>query len=145
MWKAFDELEAIGWIPGGHRPRMVSVQAAGCAPIVRAFEQGTEKAAPWENAHTSADGRRVPRAIGDFLILKAVRDSGGTAVAVTDDDMVRDMVAIGSHEGVSAAPEGGAALAAIRKLVVDKRIARDESVVLFNTGGALKYLDVLSR
>ncbi len=145
MWKAFDELEAIGWIPGGHRPRMVSVQAAGCAPIVRAFEQGAEKAAPWENAHTSADGLRVPRAIGDFLILKAVRDSGGTAVAVTDDDMVRDMVAIGSHEGVSAAPEGGAALAAIRKLVVDKRIARDESVVLFNTGGALKYLDVLSR
>lgn len=145
MWKAFDELEAIGWIDGGHRPRMVSVQAAGCAPIVRAFEQGTEKAAPWENAHTSADGLRVPRAIGDFLILKAVRDSGGTAVAVTDDDMVRDMVAIGSREGVSAAPEGGAALAAIRKLVAEKRIARDESVVLFNTGGALKYLDVLSR
>jgi threonine synthase len=145
MWKAFDELEAIGWIRGGHRPRMVSVQATGCAPIVRAFEQGTEKAAPWENAHTSADGLRVPRAIGDFLILKAVRESGGTAVAVTDDDMVRDMVAIGSREGVSAAPEGGAALAAIRKLVADKRIARDESVVLFNTGGALKYLDVLTQ
>lgn len=145
MWKAFDELEAIGWIAGGHRPRMVSVQAAGCAPIVRAFEQGTEKAAPWENAHTAADGLRVPRAIGDFLILQAVRKSGGTALAVTDEDMVRDMVAIGSREGVSAAPEGGAALAAIRKLVADKRIARDESVVLFNTGGALKYLDVLSR
>ncbi len=145
MWKAFDELEAIGWIDGGHRPRMVSVQAAGCAPIVRAFEQGAEKAAPWENAHTRADGLRVPRAIGDFLILKAVRDSGGTAVAVTDDDMVRDMVAIGSLEGVSAAPEGGAALSAIRKLVADKRIARDETVVLFNTGGALKYLDVLGQ
>jgi threonine synthase len=143
MWKAFDELEAIGWIAGGDRPRMVSVQAAGCAPIVRAFEQGAEKAAPWENAHTAADGLRVPRAIGDFLILKAVRDSNGTAVAVTDEDMVRDMVAIGSREGVSAAPEGGAALAAIRKLVADKRIARDESVVLFNTGGALKYLDVI--
>jgi threonine synthase len=142
MWKAFDELEAIGWI-GRKRPRMVSVQAAGCAPIVRAFEQGTEKAEPWENAHTAADGLRVPRAIGDFLILQAVRHSGGTAVAVTDEDMVRDMLTIGSHEGVSAAPEGGAALAAIRQLVSDQRIGADETVVLFNTGGALKYLDVL--
>jgi threonine synthase len=143
MWKAFDELEAIGWI-GSKRPKMVSVQASGCAPIVRAFEQGTEKAAPWENAHTAADGLRVPRAIGDFLILQAVRDSGGTALAVPDADMVRDMVAIGSHEGISAAPEGGAALSAIRRLVADGRIGSDETVVLFNTGGALKYLDVLS-
>ena len=101
MWKAFDELEAIGWIGPGSGPRMVSVQAEGCAPIVRAFEQGTPKAAPWENAHTVADGLRVPRAIGDFLILQAVRDSGGTALAVSDADMVRDMLAIGSHEGVS--------------------------------------------
>jgi threonine synthase len=142
MWKAFDELEAIGWIDG-KRPKMVSVQASGCAPIVRAFEQGTEKAAPWENAHTAADGLRVPRAIGDFLILKAVRDSGGTALAVSDADMVRDMVAIGSSEGISAAPEGGAALAAIRDLVGQGRIQAHETVVLFNTGGALKYLDVL--
>ncbi|HQZ40909.1 MAG TPA: threonine synthase, partial [Vicinamibacterales bacterium] len=143
MWKAFDEMEAIGWIPAGHRPRMVSVQAAGCAPIVRAFEQGAEKAAPWENAHTSADGLRVPRAIGDFLILKAIRDSGGAALAVTDEQMVDDMLAIGRHEGVSASPEGGAALSAIRRLVADGRIGRDQTVVLFNTGGALKYLDVL--
>ena len=142
MWKAFAELEAIGWV-GSKRPKMVSVQASGCAPIVRAFEQGTEKAAPWENAHTAADGLRVPRAIGDFLILEAVRKSRGTALAVSDADMVRDMIAIGSHEGVSAAPEGGAALAAIRQLVADRRIASDETVVLFNTGGALKYLDVL--
>jgi threonine synthase len=142
MWKAFDELEAIGWI-GSQRPKMVSVQATGCAPIVRAFEQGTEKAAPWENAHTAADGLRVPRAIGDFLILQAVRDSGGTAVAVSDADMVRDMVAIGSHEGVSAAPEGGAALSAIRKLAADRTMRANDTVVLFNTGGALKYLDVL--
>jgi threonine synthase len=142
MWKAFDELEAIGWI-GSKRPRMVSVQADGCAPIVRAFEQGTDKAAPWDNAHTAADGLRVPRAIGDFLILQAVRDSGGTALAVSDADMVRDMLAIGRYEGVSAAPEGGAALSAIRRLVADTRIRRDETVVLFNTGGALKYLDVL--
>jgi threonine synthase len=142
MWKAFDELEAIGWI-GSKRPRMVSVQAEGCAPIVRAFEQGADRAAPWENARTAADGLRVPRAIGDFLILQAVRDSAGTALAVSDADMVRDMIAIGSLEGVSAAPEGGAALSAIRRLVADKRIGPDESVVLFNTGGALKYLDVL--
>jgi threonine synthase len=142
MWKAFDELEAIGWI-GSKRPRMVSVQADGCAPIVRAFEQGTAKAEPWDNAHTVADGLRVPRAIGDFLILQAIRDSGGTALAVSDPDMVRDMIAIGSLEGVSAAPEGGAALSAIRRLVADERIRPDETVVLFNTGGALKYLDVL--
>ena len=144
MWKAFEELEAIGWIPKGRRPRMVSVQASGCAPIVRAFEQGTPKAAPWENAHTAADGLRVPRAIGDFLILQAVRDSGGTAVAVSDREMIADMIVIGSHEGVSAAPEGGAALSAIRRLVGEKRIRADESVVLFNTGGALKYLDLIS-
>jgi threonine synthase len=143
MWKAFDELEAIGWIPPGHRPKMVSVQATGCAPIVRAFEEGTETAAAWEHAHTVADGLRVPRAIGDFLILRAIRASGGTAVAVSDTEMIDDMIEIGSKEGISAAPEGGAALSAIRKLVALGQIKRDETVVLFNTGGALKYLDVL--
>ena len=144
MWKAFAELEAIGWLdPGAPRPRMVTVQADGCAPIVRAFEQGTEKAAPWENAQTAADGLRVPRAIGDFLILKAIRDSGGTALSVSDRQMVQDMIAIGSQEGVSAAPEGGAALGAIRRLVADGRIKPHHRVVLLNTGGALKYLDVL--
>jgi threonine synthase len=143
MWKAFDELEAIGWIEPGRRPRMVSVQATGCAPIVRAFEQGTEKAAPWENGHTAADGLRVPRAIGDFLILRAVRDSGGTALAVSDAEMIDDMLEIGRLEGISAAPEGGASLSALRKLVAEGRIAPHETIVLFNTGGALKYLDVL--
>jgi threonine synthase len=142
MWKAFDELEAIGWI-GRKRPKLVSVQATGCAPIVRAFEEGTEKAAPWENAHTAADGLRVPRAIGDFLVLRAIRESGGTAVAVSDTEMVDDMIEIGSKEGISAAPEGGAALSALRKLVALDQIKKDETVVLFNTGGALKYLDVL--
>src|SRR5688500_18101227 len=124
MWKAFDEMERIGWI-GRRRPRMVSVQAEGCAPIVRAFEAGASKAAPWENARTAADGLRVPRAIGDFLILQAIRDSGGTALAVPDADMVKDTIAIGSLEGVSAAPEGGAALSAIRRLVADGRIHRE--------------------
>ncbi|MBA3271494.1 MAG: threonine synthase [Acidobacteria bacterium] len=144
MWKAFDEMEAIGWV-GKKRPRMVSVQADGCAPIVRAFEEGTEKAAPWENAHTAADGLRVPRAVGDFLILRAVRASGGTALSVSDAEMIRDMVVIGSYEGVSAAPEGGAALTAIRRLVADHRMGRNDTVILFNTGGALKYLDVLHQ
>jgi len=144
MWKAFDEIERIGWVPRGKRPRMVSVQAEHCAPIVRAFEQGTEKAQPWENASTLADGLRVPRAIGDFLILRAVRESGGTAVAVTDRSMVDGMLTIGKHAGVSAAPEGGAALVAIQRLVENGSIKPQESVVLFNTGGALKYLDVIA-
>jgi threonine synthase len=123
---------------------MVSVQAEHCAPIVRAYQQGKDSAEPWENARTVADGLRVPRAIADFLILRAVRESGGTALAVRDADMVRDMVEIGRLEGVSAAPEGGAALTAIRQLVADGSIRPDETVVLFNTGGALKYLDVLA-
>jgi threonine synthase len=145
MWKAFDEIEHIGWVAPGRRPRMVSVQAEHCAPIVRAFQQGTEKAEPWEDAATIADGLRVPHAIGDFLILRALRESHGTAVAVTDASMVEGMLAIGRHEGVSAAPEGGAALAAIQRLVADGTIKPHDSVVLFNTGGALKYLDVMAE
>jgi threonine synthase len=144
MWKAFDEIEQLGWVPAGRRPRMVSVQAENCAPIVRAFREGAERATPWEHAATIADGLRVPRAIGDFLILRAVRDSGGTAVAVSDRAMVEGMLAIGRHTGVSAAPEGGAAFEAIRQLAAAGTIKAGESVVLFNTGGALKYLDVLS-
>jgi threonine synthase len=144
MWKAFEEIERIGWVPPGRRPRMISVQAENCAPIVRAFQRGTEKAEPWEGASTIADGLRVPRAIGDFLILRAVRESGGAALAVADRSMVDGMLAVGKYEGVSAAPEGGAALVAISRLVADGTIKADESVVLFNTGGALKYLDVLS-
>jgi len=145
MWKAFDELEHIGWVKPGRRPRMVSVQAANCAPIVRAFERGTEKAEPWEGASTIADGLRVPRAIGDFLILRAVRESRGTAIAVEDASMVDGMLAIGKHQGVSAAPEGGAAWVAIQRLVTSGTIKPHETVVLFNTGGALKYLDVLNN
>ena len=144
MWKAFDEIERIGWVKKSKRPRMVSVQAENCAPIVRAFQQGTEKAQPWDNASTIADGLRVPRAIGDFLILRAVRESGGTALAVTDRSMIDGMLAIGKHAGVSAAPEGGAAFVAIQRLVEDGSIRPHDSVVLFNTGGALKYLDVLA-
>ncbi len=143
LWKAFAEMATLGWIDAGRRPRMVSVQAAGCAPIVRAFDAGAEKAGTWENARTIADGLRVPRAIGDFLVLRAVRESGGTAVAVGDDEMVAGMKELGRLEGISAAPEGGAALEALRILVARERIRPDDTVVLFNTGGALKYLDVL--
>jgi threonine synthase len=144
MWKAFDELERIGWIARGNRPRMVSVQAEQCAPIVRAFDQGAERSEMWANARTIADGLRVPKAVGDFLVLRAVRESGGTALAVTDAEMVASMRELGSREGISAAPEGGAALQALKRLVADGRVGADETVVLFNTGGALKYLDVLS-
>ncbi|MET0279624.1 MAG: threonine synthase [Steroidobacteraceae bacterium] len=143
MWKAFEEIESIGWVPRGRRPRMVSVQADGCAPIVRAFERGETHAAPWENPTTVADGLRVPRAVGDFLVLRAVRESGGTALAVSDAAMVDGMLELGALEGISAAPEGAAALAAIRQLVTSGSIAPQDRVVLFNTGGALKYLDAL--
>jgi threonine synthase len=145
MWKAFEELEEIGWMPRGKRPRMVSVQAEGCAPIVRAWHAGAERAEAWEQASTLADGLRVPRAIGDFLILRAIRESGGAAVAVPDVEMVEGMLQLGRTAGISAAPEGGATVAAARRLLADGTIAASESVVLFNTGGALKYLDVLKN
>jgi len=144
MWKAFAEMEAIGWLPaGGRRPKMVTVQATGCAPVVRALAEGTERAEMWQGAHTVADGLRVPKAIGDFLVLRAIRESGGTAIAVDDRAMVEGMIDIGRHEGISAAPEGGAALVALRELVASGQVAPDHTVVLFNTGGALKYLDAL--
>jgi len=143
MWKAFDELEQIGWVAPHRRPRMVSVQAEGCAPIVRAFREGEDKAEPWVGAATVADGLRVPRAIGDFLILRAVRESGGTALAVSDAAMIDGMLELGAYEGISAAPEGGASLAAVEALVSSGTIGATDSVVLFNTGGALKYLDAL--
>ena len=145
MWKAFEEMERIGWKTAGTRPKMVSVQAEHCAPIVRAFETGAERSEMWLHARTVADGLRVPKAIGDFLVLRAVRESGGTALAVSDEDMVRDMRVLGSQEGISAAPEGGAALHALRMLIRDGRVQSTDTVVVFNTGGALKYLDVISH
>jgi threonine synthase len=144
MWKAFEELEAIGWKAPGTRPRMVSVQAETCAPIVRAFEQGAERSEMFPNARTIADGLRVPKAIGDFLVLRAVRESGGTAVSVSDTDMVSAMREMGAKEGISAAPEGGAAFHALRILLERGDAKPTDTVVVFNTGGALKYLDVLS-
>jgi threonine synthase len=143
MWKAFEEMSALGWIDPRRRPRMVTVQAAGCAPIVRAFEAGAARAEPWANASTIADGLRVPKAIGDFLVLRALRESHGAAIAVEDADMVAGMKDLGRLEGISAAPEGGAAVQALRVLIQQGRLQPDDTVVVFNTGGALKYLDVL--
>ena len=144
MWKAFEELEAIGWKKPGTRPKMVSVQAEHCAPIVRAFEQGAERSEMFPNARTVADGLRVPKAIGDFLVLRAVRESGGTALAVSDAEMVAAMREMGAMEGISAAPEGGAAYHAVKVLLQRGAIKPTDTVVVFNTGGALKYLDVLN-
>jgi threonine synthase len=143
MWKAFEEMEAIGWKAPGRRPKMVSVQAENCAPIVLAFEQGRERSELYPNARTVADGLRVPKAIGDFLVLRAVRESGGTALAVSDTAMIEGMRALGEQEGISAAPEGGAALHAVQILAERGAIKPSDTVVVFNTGGALKYLDVL--
>jgi threonine synthase len=140
MWKAFDEMEALGWI-GSARPRMISVQAEGCAPIVRAWNEGVEDAVTWQNAQTYAAGLRVPRAVGDFLILRAIRASGGAAVAVSDDAMRAAVGAIGSSTGIFAAPEGGATAAAVRPLLERGMLRPDEEVVLFNTGSGLKYVE----
>jgi threonine synthase len=146
MWKAFKELEAIGFIPKGRRPRMFAVQASGCAPIVKAFEEGTQHAARWENAHTVASGIRVPKAIGDFLILQAVRDSGGAALAVDDAAIEAAVVDAATRDGLLLCPEGGATLAAYAQAMDQGLVGRDERVVLFNCATGLKYpLPDLSR
>jgi threonine synthase len=143
MWKAFGEMESLGWI-GPSRPRMVTVQAAGCAPIVRAFREKAAVAAPWENAQTIASGLRVPRAIGDFLILQALRESRGSAVAVQDREILDAMKLCGGTEGIFLCPEGAACIPALRSLVRDGWIGNHERVVLFNTGTGLKYLELLN-
>jgi threonine synthase len=138
MWKAFDELEAIGWI-GSKRPRMVAVQAEGCAPIVKAFEEGTRHAEPWQDAHTIAAGIRVPAAVGDFLILDAVRESDGFAVAVSDEAINAAHQEFAKTEGILLCPEGAATLAALQQELKTGRIKPDEQVVLFNCATGLKY------
>jgi threonine synthase len=142
MWKAFGELAELGWI-GGQRPRMVAVQAAGCAPIPRAFHAGEPFAAPWEGAHTLAAGLRVPSAVGDFLILRALRESNGAAVAVSDRALVEAQMRLSRLEGIFACPEGGATLAALDTLLAQGWVDPDARIVLFNTGTGLKYPDVL--
>jgi threonine synthase len=138
MWKAFAELEAIGFI-GSKRPRMVAVQATGCAPMVRAFEAGDETAPRWEDAHTVASGIRVPQAVGDFLILRAVRESSGFAIAVSDEAIMAAVESVAQADGLLLSPEGGATMAAYRQALADGRVGKDDRVVLFNCATGLKY------
>ena len=140
MWKAFDEMEQMGWI-SSKRPRMVVVQAEGCAPIVKAFEQNLNHGVDIPNAHTVASGLRVPKAIGDFIMLDILRKSGGTAVSVSDSELVAGAREIGALEGIFAAPEGGALLAALNKMLERGDVRQDEKIVLFNTGSGIKYLE----
>jgi len=141
MWKAFDEMEALGWIDN-KRPRMFSVQASGCAPIVRAFEAGEKFAAEFPNAQTAASGLRVPKAIGDFLMLNILRESKGGAIAIDDDEMIRAVREVGSKEGLFVAPEGAACFVALKKLRASNKIDSGERIIIFNTGSGIKYLDV---
>ena len=138
MWKAFDELEAIGWI-GSKRPRMVAVQATGCAPIVKAFEEGEEHAPVWENAYTEAAGIRVPVAVGDFLILRAVRDSGGFAVAIPDDEIFEARDEVAREDGVLLCPEGAATFAAYKRALEEGSVKPNETAILYNCATGLKY------
>jgi threonine synthase len=132
-------MQALGWI-GAERPKMISVQATGCAPIVQAFESGAEYAEPWKDATTYASGLRVPRAVGDFLILHAIRASGGAAVAVSDQAMAEAVLTMGASTGIFAAPEGGATAAAVPILLSRGVLDPADEVVLFNTGSGLKYV-----
>jgi len=144
MWKAFAELEAMGLI-GPERPRMIAVQAAGCAPIVQAFERGAATSEFWQGAATVASGLRVPKALGDFLVLDALYASGGEAVAAEDEELLEACRGLARHEGIFAAPEGGAGLVAVRKIVERGEIGDDDSVVVFNTGSGYKYLEAWQR
>lgn len=138
MWKAFDEMEKLGWI-GSKRPKMVAVQAEGCAPIVKAYNEGTKHAELWQDAHTYAAGIRVPVAVGDHLILDAVRESGGFAMAVSDEAIEEGRVEIGTREGVLVCPEGAATFAAYKQALSDGRVSKSDQVILFNCGNGLKY------
>jgi len=144
MWKAFEEMQALGWI-GQQRPRMIAVQAEGCAPIAKAWKEGKAKSDPWPNAHTLAAGLRVPKAYGDDLILKILRESQGTALAVSDAEIMDALGWWAREEGIFAAPEGAASLAAYRQLLASGFLKSSDSVVLFNTGSGLKYLDVIAE
>ena len=140
MWKAFDEMETLGWIDA-KRPRMFSIQASGCAPIVRAFEANENSAAEFPNAHTVASGLRVPKAVGDFLMLRILRQSGGGGITVEDEEMIQVTREVGAREGLFVAPEGAACFAALKSLVRQNQIEATERVVIFNTGSGIKYLD----
>jgi len=145
MWKAFEEMEELGWIERGQRPRMICVQAEGCAPIPKALQEGEAASQPWPDAHTLAAGLRVPKAYGDFIILDIIRKSKGTAVAVTDEAIMDGVKELASQEGIFACPEGAAALAAYKQLLATEFLSANDKVVLFNTGSGYKYLDVMAK
>ncbi len=145
MWKAFEEMEELGWIDQGKRPKMICVQSDGCAPIPKALHEGSAASEMWPNAHTLAAGLRVPKAYGDFIILDIVRKSNGTAIAVTDDEIMDGVKELASVEGVFACPEGGAALAAYQQLLKMGFLKESDRVVLFNTGSGYKYLDTFAK
>jgi len=140
MWKAFAEMEALGWI-GPERPKMIAVQAAGCAPVVKAFEEGEEKSQFWNDASTVASGLRVPKALGDFLVLRAVRESGGTAIAISDNELIDAGIQLAAEEGMFVAPEGAACVAAAEKLIRSGFLKHEDRIVIYNTGSGLKYLE----
>src|SRR5215475_10288645 len=143
MWKAFDEMEKLGWI-GSRRPKMIAVQAEGCQPVVKAFEENEQRSKFFENAHTLAAGLRVPKPLGDFLVLNAVRESGGTAIAVSDEEMMNAGVQLASDEGIFAAPEGAACVVAAQKLIDTGFLKPTDRIVLYNTGSGLKYPEAYS-
>src|SRR5438067_1848885 len=143
MWKAFEEMEALGWI-NSRRPRMVAVQSSGCAPIPKAWNERKSTSEAWTNAQTLAAGLRVPKAYGDYIILDILQKSGGTAVAVNDNEIMAALMAWAQHEGIFAAPEGAASLAAYRRLLEEGFFQRGQKVVLFNTGSGLKYMDAVA-
>ena len=145
MWKAFEELEQLGWVKPGKRPRMIAVQAAGCAPVVRAFEQGASVSQMWENASTFAAGLRVPKPYGDAIMLKILRDSGGVALVQTDEEILSSILDWARHEGIFLSPEGAAATAAYDRLLETGFLKATDRVVLFNTGAGLKYTDVIAE
>jgi threonine synthase len=144
MWKAFAEMEALGWIAPGKRPKMIAVQAEGCQPIVRAFEAGAERSVFFENAQTVSSGLRVPKPLGDFLILRAVRESQGTAIAIDDESALRAGVELAEREGMFVAPEGAACVEAVRRLLRTGFLSPEERIVIYNTGAGLKYLEAYS-
>jgi threonine synthase len=144
MWKAFDEMEQLGWLKSKKRPKMIVVQAAGCAPMVKAWNEHKQVAEMWQNAHTAAAGLRVPKPYADYIILDILKQSGGTAVSVTDEEIFAGVKEWASQEGLLAAPEGAACLPAYQRLVRDGFLKPTDKVVIFNTGSGLKYIDVIA-
>jgi threonine synthase len=144
MWKAFAEMEELGWVTSKKRPKMIAVQSTGCAPIPKAWDEGKQNSEAWANAATLAAGLRVPKAYGDYIILDILRKSGGTAIAVSDDQIMQALGTWAREEGIFAAPEGAASLAAYRKLRASGFLKESDVVVLFNTGTGLKYIDVIA-